>query len=68
MTTVNEARMISRGPWPALPLREWQDTYATLHRWTQIVGKTRLGLAPTQNHWRGARALAWALSLSYSKD
>src|SRR5437588_11859477 len=51
VTTVNEARMISRGPWPALPLREWQDTYATLHRWTQIVGKTRLGLAPMQNHW-----------------
>ncbi|HEY7234103.1 MAG TPA: DUF5996 family protein [Gemmatimonadaceae bacterium] len=38
-------------PWPALPLREWQDTYATLHRWLQVVGKTRLALAPRQNHW-----------------
>jgi hypothetical protein len=37
--------------WPALPLADWQDTYATLHRWTQIVGKTRLALAPMQNHW-----------------
>jgi hypothetical protein len=37
--------------WPALPLAEWQPTYETLHRWTQIVGKTRLGLAPFQNHW-----------------
>jgi hypothetical protein len=37
--------------WPALPLDEWLPTYATLHRWTQIVGKTRLGLAPFQNHW-----------------
>ena len=37
--------------WPALPLAEWQDTYATLHMWTQIVGKTRLALAPMQNHW-----------------
>jgi len=37
--------------WPALPLEAWQDTYATLHLWTQIVGKTRLGLAPPQNHW-----------------
>src|SRR3954462_4707128 len=37
--------------WPALPLAAWQDTYATLHRWTQIVGKTRLALAPMQNHW-----------------
>lgn len=38
-------------PWPALPLRDWQDTYATLHRWLQVVGKTRLALAPRQNHW-----------------
>jgi len=37
--------------WPALPLASWQDTYATLHRWLQIVGKTRLALAPMQNHW-----------------
>ena len=37
--------------WPALPLQEWQDTYATLHMWTQIVGKTRLALAPMENHW-----------------
>ena len=37
--------------WPALPLDEWRDTYATLHMWTQMVGKTRLALAPPQNHW-----------------
>ena len=37
--------------WPRLPLAEWQATYETLHRWTQIVGKTRLALAPMQNHW-----------------
>lgn len=37
--------------WPALPLTEWQPTYSTLHRWTQIVGKTRLALAPFENHW-----------------
>lgn len=37
--------------WPALPLAEWQDTYTTLHLWTQIVGKTRLALAPMENHW-----------------
>jgi hypothetical protein len=41
----------TRAPWPALPLEEWRDTYATLHMWTQIVGKTRLALAPWQNHW-----------------
>lgn len=37
--------------WPALPLESWRDTYATLHMWTQIVGKTRLALAPRENHW-----------------
>lgn len=37
--------------WPALPLEAWQDTYATLHMWTQIVGKIRLSLAPMLNHW-----------------
>jgi hypothetical protein len=37
--------------WPELPLAEWRDTYATLHRWLQIVGKTRLAFAPMQNHW-----------------
>ena len=37
--------------WPTLPLARWQDTYATLHMWTQIVGKTRLALAPMENHW-----------------
>lgn len=38
-------------PWPPLALADWSDTYATLHRWTQIVGKTRLALAPFENHW-----------------
>ncbi|MFI5242372.1 MAG: DUF5996 family protein [Gemmatimonadales bacterium] len=37
--------------WPPLPLAEWQDTRDTLHLWTQIVGKTRLALAPAVNHW-----------------
>jgi len=40
-----------RDGWPAEPLPAWQDTLQTLHRWTQIVGKTRLALAPMQNHW-----------------
>ena len=37
--------------WPSLPLASWQDTYATLHMWTQIVGKVRMALTPKQNHW-----------------
>jgi hypothetical protein len=37
-------------PWPALPYAAWQGTYATLHMWTQIVGKIALALAPPLNH------------------
>ncbi len=36
---------------PALPLDSWQDTQATLHMWSQIVGKVRLQLCPLVNHW-----------------
>ncbi len=39
--------------WPALPLEEWKDTYATLHMWTQIVGKIRMALSPQINHYWG---------------
>jgi len=38
------------GVWPALPLDEWKETYATLHRWSQIVGKVRLARMPWINH------------------
>jgi hypothetical protein len=37
--------------WPELAFDEWKDTCATLHLWTQIVGKVRLGKAPMVNHW-----------------
>lgn len=36
--------------WPNLPLEAWADTFATLHRWTQIVGKIRLAQMPWINH------------------
>ncbi len=41
----------SDGLWPELRLDGWRDTYATLHRWLQIVGKTSLALAPVENHY-----------------
>lgn len=38
--------------WPSLPpLADWQDTFDTLHRWTQIVGKIRMAKVPLVNHW-----------------
>jgi Family of unknown function (DUF5996) len=42
---------MQREVWPELPLEAWKDTYATLHMWTQIVGKIRLALSPRINHW-----------------
>ena len=36
--------------WPPLPYEAWKDTYATLHMWTQVVGKVALALAPPVNH------------------
>jgi Family of unknown function (DUF5996) len=36
---------------PALPLDSWKDTLATLHMWTQVVGKVRLKLCPLVNHF-----------------
>jgi hypothetical protein len=47
----SHALFVPEEPWPALPLAAWQDTYATLHLWTQIVGKISLALAPRLNHW-----------------
>lgn len=37
--------------WPPLPFDAWRDTYATLHMWTQVVGKICLALTPLTNHF-----------------
>lgn len=42
--------------WPALPYDAWSDTYATLHMWTQVVGKIALAQAVPLNH-------CWAVAL-----
>lgn len=36
--------------WPALPYDAWKDTYATLHLWSQVVGKIALALGAPLNH------------------
>lgn len=38
-------------PWPKLPYADWAPTKRALHMVTQMVGKTRLGLAPPQPEW-----------------
>ena len=45
-----ERQMIHNDVWPALPLEAWSDTCATLHMWTQIVGKIRLANSAPINH------------------
>ncbi|HVE49686.1 MAG TPA: DUF5996 family protein [Casimicrobiaceae bacterium] len=41
---------MSNHRWPELPFDAWKDTYATLHLWTQVVGKIRLARMPWLNH------------------
>jgi hypothetical protein len=41
---------MTQAAWPELPYAVWKDTYATLHLWTQIVGKVRLAQTPWLNH------------------
>jgi hypothetical protein len=45
--------------WPPLPYEAWKDTYATLHMWTQMVGKLTLAHAAPLNH-------SWAVALLVS--
>jgi Family of unknown function (DUF5996) len=42
--------LTQQAAWPDLPLAAWRDTCATLHLWTQIVGKIRLARSPWLNH------------------
>ena len=45
----------SRVPTVQAPLvalwRDWADTIATIHMWTQVVGKIRMAQLPALNHW-----------------
>ena len=46
MATPHEAPTL-----PPLPLKGWEDTKETLHRYCQIVGKVRMEYSPYRNHW-----------------
>ena len=51
--------MTSSPPWPRLHYPDRRDTLATVHLWTQIVGKVRLRQTPWINH-------SWHVSLYVS--
>jgi hypothetical protein len=53
--------------WPSLPLDSWRETCATLHMWTQIVGKVRLTLTPLVNHWWNVPLYVSARGLTTSR-
>jgi len=61
-----QAYRTERDLWPVLPLEEWQETYHTLHMWTQIAGKVRLALSPLMNHWWEVPLYVNALGLTTS--
>jgi uncharacterized protein DUF5996 len=52
--------------WPSLASPAWPATYATLHMWTQIVGKVRLALGPRVNHWWGVALYVTSRGLTTS--
>lgn len=43
--------MVEHQAWPALPYERWAPTKKTLHMCTQMLGKTRLALAPPLPEW-----------------
>src|SRR5690606_36550919 len=51
MTQARDRDPDHAGAWPDLPFEAWGDTCATLHMWTQVVGKVRMAHAPSINHW-----------------
>lgn len=51
MSEVKPEKQPAGEAWPNLPLAEWKDTYATLHMWSQVIGKIRLAQSPEVNHW-----------------
>src|SRR5204862_3130504 len=50
--------------WPPLPYDAWKDTYATLHMWSQVVGKVALALSPPLNHSWGVALQVTARGLA----
>jgi Family of unknown function (DUF5996) len=49
--------MTEHADWPALPYAEWAPTKKTLHMVTQMLGKSKLAMAPPQPEWLHARLL-----------
>jgi hypothetical protein len=57
---------LSSTEWPRLEFADWEATCDTVHMWTQIVGKTRMVLAPPINHFWHVPLYVTPLGLSTS--
>src|ERR1700722_15948294 len=57
--------MVENG-WPSLPYDEWQPTRATLHMYTQVIGKLRLALSPFEPEWANVPLYVTARGLTTS--
>jgi hypothetical protein len=52
--------------WPSLPYDEWHASCATLHMYTQVVGKVRLALSPFEPEWANVPLYVTARGLTTS--
>jgi hypothetical protein len=52
--------------WPPLPYQEWRETRDTLHMYTQVVGKLRLALSPSEPQWANVPLYVTARGLTTS--
>jgi hypothetical protein len=57
---------VQHDAWPALPYDDWSDTCATLHMYTQVIGKLRLALSPFEPEWANVALYVSARGLSTS--
>jgi hypothetical protein len=58
----------SGGPdrsWPEAP-SDWEDTRATFHLWTQVIGKIRMACTPVASHWWNTPLYVTATGLTTS--
>jgi hypothetical protein len=52
--------------WPDLPYEDWRETRATLHMYTQVIGKLRLALSPFEPQWANVPLYLTARGLTSS--
>jgi hypothetical protein len=57
---------MEQSEWPILPYDEWRDTCATLHMYTQVIGKLRLALSPFEPEWANVPLYVTARGLTTS--